>query len=180
MISLLAILTLVVQIALLVAFAAWVIERVSGRRSWSPIAGAIGADSLRLAALVAVTAVAGSLYFSEVKNFQPCNLCWYQRIALYPQALILTIAAVRRDCSIWIYSLPLALIGIAISIYHYQLERFPDQAHVACSATIPCTTIWFEQFGYITITMMALTASTAIAVLVRTGARHGQGVTNEG
>ena len=74
--------------------------------------------------------MAGSLYFSEVAHFVPCRLCWYQRIAMYPLVLLLGIATLRRDVGIRLYAIPLAAIGAAVSIYHVQLERFPDQAHV--------------------------------------------------
>ena len=79
----------------------------------------------------------GSLYFSEVAHFVPCRLCWYQRIAMYPLVLLLGIATLRRDRGIRLYAIPLAAIGAAVSIYHVQLERFPDQASF-CSLEAPC------------------------------------------
>lgn len=179
MIEFLALLTVVAQACVAIVVVSWVVERVSPRRPLDTIAGWISADWLKLAWLVAAIATFGSLYMSEVRHFQPCPLCWYQRIAMYPLIVILGIAVLRRDATIWRYVLPLSLIGAAIGAYHYQLERFPEQEAIACSSAVPCTTIWFEQLGYITIPMMAMSAFLLVAVIVTLGGRHGQGVTSE-
>jgi disulfide bond formation protein DsbB len=141
---------------------------------WSP--GARGAlDALRreldgaelaLAWLVATIATAGSLYYSEVADFVPCTLCWYQRIAMYPLVVLLGIAAVRRDRGIVRYALPLAAIGAAISVYHYQLEWFPHQEGAFCHAGVPCSVRWVFELGYISLPLLALTAFTLIGSLL--------------
>lgn len=118
-----------------------------------------------LAWLVATTSTAGSLYYSEIAHFVPCRLCWYQRIAMYPLALLLGIAAFRRDRGIRVYVLPLALLGAAVSIYHYQLQRFPAQS-TFCSVDAPCTAREVDQFGFVTIPFMALAGFLAITVLL--------------
>jgi len=82
----------------------------------------IGPYGLWLAWLVALTCTVGSLYFSEVANFTPCTYCWYQRIAMYPLAVILGIAALRRDWGIRRYAVPVAGIGAAIALYHFLLD----------------------------------------------------------
>jgi disulfide bond formation protein DsbB len=107
---------------------------------------------------VSFLATAGSLYFSEVANYLPCTLCWYQRIAMYPLVVIIGIAAVRRDTGVRIYAIPVALIGAAISSYHYLLEWFPDIDAGACSAVIPCTQVWFREFGFVSMPLLALIA----------------------
>jgi disulfide bond formation protein DsbB len=107
---------------------------------------------------VALLATAGSLYFSEVANYTPCTLCWYQRIAMYPLVLILGIAVLRRDPAVRIYAIPVALVGAAISTYHYVLEWFPQIDTGACSAVIPCTQVWFREFGFISLPLLALIA----------------------
>ncbi|MCX6540782.1 MAG: disulfide bond formation protein B, partial [Actinobacteria bacterium] len=83
----------------------------------------------------------------------------------YSLAIILTIAAVRRDTLIRRYSLPLAGIGIVISGYHYLLERFPQLDTGACNTTIPCEYVWFEKFGFVTLPFMALVGFIAIFAL---------------
>lgn len=184
MISFLAILTLVAQAC--VVF--WVLLRVvelgtrTRSRPLDAIAAMIANEALKLAWLVAVVAVAGSLYMSEKLHFIPCMWCWYQRIMMYPLVIVLGVAALRKDFKggYW-YAIPFTLIGSAFSVYHYQLERFPDQKTISCSTSVPCTTLWFEDyFGYISIPMMAMSAFALIAVILTTARRyHGQGITNE-
>ena len=126
-------------------------------------AGAPGATSLRrlllargqwMAFAVAAVATAGSLYYSEVADFVPCLFCWYQRIAMYPLAIILGIGAYTRDRGVAKYAIPLAVIGLALSTYHYQLEVFPEQA-TACSPDVPCNVRVMEEFGFVSIPLMA-------------------------
>jgi len=106
---------------------------------------------------VALVAMSGSLFFSEVAHFLPCKLCWYQRICMYPQVLILGIAAFKNDFSVKKYIIPLSVIGLCISIYHYLLQMSPFP--LPCSDEIvSCAQKPFAYFGYITIPLMALTA----------------------
>ena len=122
---------------------------------------------LWIAFLVAATSTAGSLYFSEVADFTPCNLCWYQRIAMYPLALILLIAAIRRDRGVRWYVGPLAGVGALISTYHYLVEWFPSlEGSSVCSVAVPCTTPWFRSLGFVTLSFMALCGFLFILVLV--------------
>ena len=166
MATLFALLT-VVAIA---AVAAVALLAVAGRDGFSSTRDTVwetlGPSALWLAFLVALTATLGSLYLSEVAHFVPCKLCWYQRIAMYPLVPILAIAAWKRDVSVVRYVVPLAVIGAAISIYHYQLERFPSQASVSCSADAPCTVVWIWKFHFVSIPLMALSGFALIVALV--------------
>ena len=126
-------------------------------------ASAPGATSLRalllgqgrwLAFAVAGTAMGASLYYSEGVGFIPCEFCWFQRIAMYPLAVILLVAAITRDDRVAKYVIPIAAIGLLLSIYHYQLQVFPEQGG-ACSSGVPCTTRYVEEFGFISIPFMA-------------------------
>lgn len=128
---------------------------------------AVMADSaLPLAWVVSAVAMAGSLYFSESANFTPCIFCWYQRIAMYPLVLILGIAAIRGDTAARIYAMPLAAIGLLLSIYHVQLQAFPDQSSISCQKEAPCTAQWVDAMGYLSIPGFAGTAFAAILVLL--------------
>ena len=130
---------------------------------------AVADAALPLAALVAVGAMLGSLWFSEVENFEPCMWCWYQRIAMYPLALLLTLAAIRRDDGIRPYALALAGIGALMSIYHVQLQWFPEQGS-ACSAGASCTFRWIKIFGFASIPTLALASFALIGLLLTTRA----------
>ena len=136
-------------------------------------AGAPAATSLRrlllrngrwLSFAVAGTAMAASLYYSEVADFVPCLYCWYQRIAMYPLAVILLVAAITRDDRVAKYVVPIATIGLALSIYHYQLQVFPEQGG-ACSSGVPCTARYVEEFGFISIPFMAGCAFLSVLAL---------------
>lgn len=134
-----------------------------------PIAAVARAVHSRRAELtLAVSAVAtlGSLYFSEVADYVPCRLCWYQRVAMYPIALIALVALIRRDRAARFYTVPLATIGAAISTYHYLIERGVLEDTDSCSLFGPaCADVWFEELGFITLAFMALCGFVAIIVL---------------
>lgn len=123
--------------------------------------------ALPLAAVVAATSMVGSLFFSEVLGYPPCTLCWYQRIAMYPLAPILGIAAVRRDLSIRPYVAVLAVSGAVISVYHYMIQWVPDLDATACAVDNPCTAVFVREFGIVSIPFMALSGFLAIIALVR-------------
>ena len=110
--------------------------------------------TLWLAGAVAIASTAGSLWFSEGAGFIPCTLCWYQRIAMYPLAVMLPLAAIRRDRAIFKYVVVQATIGIGISAYHVWVQLFPDESSF-CSLTDPCSAKWVEAFGWLTIPQMA-------------------------
>ncbi len=118
-----------------------------------------------LVSAIAIGATVGSLYFSEVADFVPCRYCWFQRIAMYPIAVILPMGLVFRDRSVFRYALALASIGLAISAYHVQLQWFPDQSSNSCDLVSPCTAKWVEAFGFVTIPQMAGLAFISIICL---------------
>jgi disulfide bond formation protein DsbB len=156
-IATLAVAGLVVAVTLL-----WVAAR------FSPAAGALqsrlvaylGGQSLWLAWLVALAATVGSLYYSEVANFEPCSLCWYQRIAMYPLLVILLVGALTRDRFVARYALPLTIGGSILAIYNYLVQLFPG-IEVACSR-VSCSTIDVEAFGWLTMPLMSLVSFAAI------------------
>jgi Disulfide bond formation protein DsbB len=131
-----------------------------------PLREGLGQVALPLAFCVALTCTLGSLYLSEVAKFPPCELCWFQRILMYPQVVILGIAMVRRDAAVKWYSLPLVLIGLGISTYHYLVERFPDTVSFSCNTEVPCSTVWVWKFHFLSIPAMAGIGFALIAVLL--------------
>lgn len=112
-------------------------------------------------------ATAGSLFFSEVMQLPPCVLCWYQRIAMYPLAAILTVGILSRDSHVRRYVLPLALIGLTIAVYHNLLYYgILPESITPCTAGVSCTSRQIEWLGFITIPLMSLTAFTIIILSV--------------
>ena len=134
---------------------------------WETVRDVLGDTGLPVAALVAATAMAGSLYLSEGAHLLPCKLCWYQRSAMYPLAVVLVVAAVRRDWGVRPYALTLALIGPVISTYHYLIERFPSlEVGTNCDPTNPCTITLIWKFHYISPPFMALSAFALVATVL--------------
>jgi disulfide bond formation protein DsbB len=137
----------------------------SGAALWEQVRDGLRSQGLALAALVAGVATAGSLYLSEGGHLVPCRLCWYQRTMMYPLAVILIVAAVRRDWSIRPYAITLAMIGAAISTWHVLIEWFPSlETGSSCDPTNPCSALPLNRYaGYLSIPTMAGTAFLLVA-----------------
>jgi disulfide bond formation protein DsbB len=134
---------------------------------------------LYLAWLLAIVATLGSLYYSEVRMFVPCSLCWWQRILMYPLVLVLGVATFRQDATVWRYALPLSGLGLATSSYHYLIQKVPSlAAPAACAVGVPCTVQYVNYFGFITIPFMAgvafLLVTIALTLLLRSTGRSGR------
>lgn len=116
--------------------------------------------------ILSLTAVLGSLYFSEILGYAPCKLCWIQRIFIYPLVFIFLIALIKKDHNIWHYVIPLNILGIIFAIYHYYTQVFSIETFCAINSIVDCSTKYFIDFGYINIPMMSLTVSSVILVLM--------------
>jgi disulfide bond formation protein DsbB len=174
-----ALLAVTAQLAVGLAVVLAVGERRSPAlaRARSALATEVGPQALGLAAAVAGVAAAGSLYLSEVAGYPPCRLCWYQRYAMYPLVPILAVAAVvgsRRTRWVrwarWVRrmrrgGIVLATAGAAISVWHIGVERNPDLEGGACDIANPCSIMWVERFGYLTVPTMALSGFALVITL---------------
>jgi disulfide bond formation protein DsbB len=165
-----ALLTVATDIATLGlwALAALSLTGDAARDRWQYVREVLGDIGLPIAAIVAAVAMAGSLYLSEGAHLVPCKMCWYQRIGMYSLAVVLVVAAVRRDWAVRPYGLALAGIGAVISTYHYLIERFPslEVGHGGCDPTNPCTITLIWKFHYISIPFMALSAFVFVATIL--------------
>jgi disulfide bond formation protein DsbB len=139
----------------------------SGNLGARRVGSAVGDASTWLAFLVAATSTLGSLYFSEIAEFTPCRLCWFQRIAMYPLSVVLLVGAIRKDAAVRWYAGPLAAIGAGVSAYHTLIEWRPALDTGACEATGPsCTYVWFREFGFLSLATMALVGFLTILILL--------------
>jgi hypothetical protein len=163
--AMLAVATNIFVVAVLLA---WLAARLSPAAATrvGELRGQLAGSALALAALIAWVATLGSLYYSEVVGFEPCRYCWFQRIAMYPLAPLLTVAAVVRDRHVWRYGAPLVVVGTGIAGWHYTVQRIPELLSTECSVTAPCTATLVWQFGFISIPYMALSGFLAIGVLL--------------
>ncbi|MCP3857669.1 MAG: disulfide bond formation protein B [Actinomycetia bacterium] len=119
-----------------------------------------------LASIVAIVASLGSLYLSEIANFVPCRLCWFQRIGMYPLAVILTLATLRGDRIIRIYAAPFAVVGLGISSWHWLIQKYPSLDSGSCELSAPCTQRWIWEWDFVSIPWMAGSSFLAILVLL--------------
>ena len=132
-----------------------------------PLRDDVGRVALPLAWLVALVTTLGSLYYSKVQSFVPCELCWYQRICAYPFAVILGIAAWRRDAGIRVYAIPVFAVGMAIAAYHTWIQAYPPSNGTSfCTIEAPCTTRYVWEFGFVSLPFMALSAFVVMTVLL--------------
>jgi disulfide bond formation protein DsbB len=136
---------------------------------WTParrLGTVLAPSATWLAWLVAALSTLGSLYFSEVAHFTPCKLCWYQRICMYPLSVILLVGARSRDRRVVWYALPFAVVGLAVSSYHYLIEWYPTLEATSCDLSAPCTQVWFRSFGFVSLAFMAGCGFIAIIALL--------------
>lgn len=108
---------------------------------------------------VSLIATLGSLYFSEVRGYEPCKLCWVQRIFMYPIAIMMTVAYIQKNPRIVITTLVFSIIGGVVSAYHYAIQKvsFLQDSAISCGP-VSCTGVYINWFGFITIPFLALTA----------------------
>lgn len=164
-------LTVVAQLALalMVIFALLAVVWPRARRWFGSFRAGLREGGLGywLAWIAAAVATGGSLYFSEVLGFVPCQLCWFQRICIYPLAVILLVAAIRRDRAGAWYALPFPIVGILVSLRHIYIEVNPEAESAGCKiGGGGCATRWVDALGYITIPVMALSAAAFILALL--------------
>jgi disulfide bond formation protein DsbB len=142
------------------------------RRLAGGVAAVVGPRAHALAFVVAAVTTAGSLFYSEVKGFLPCELCWFQRICMYPLVAILGVGLLRGDRAVRWYAAPFVVVGAPLALYHWLVERVPSLAESSsCSAFVPCSVPYFEELGYVTLAFMDMSAFLLIGALLVLGSR---------
>ncbi len=149
------------------------------RAGLDKIRDAFAGYGLWLAWMMAVVATLGSLYYSQVAHFIPCEYCWYQRIGMYPLAIILGIAAFRADSAIRRYAYPLAILGGTVSAYHYLIQNFPNLATGVCSTATPCTAALVWKYDFVSIPFMALVSFATIITVLLLDGEHAETVVDQ-
>ena len=116
---------------------------------------------------VAIVATIGSLYFSEVRKFAPCVLCWYQRICIYPLVLLIPIGIITKDKHLSHYVLSLSIFGAIISIFHNLLYYgvIPESS-APCISGVSCITKYVEYFGFISLPLLSFLSFATVIILM--------------
>jgi disulfide bond formation protein DsbB len=168
-----AVLSLVANAAVLVVASGFVATRFSptGRVAWGRLRDQITSAALAFAWIVAVFCTSASLFLQFGEYLEPCDLCWLQRIGMYPQALILGIAVLMGDrYMVKRYMIPLASVGSVVSVIHINLpnlmQLFNIQTFPGCSLSEPCSVQPITEFGFITIPYMALSGFLLIVTML--------------
>ncbi len=127
----------------------------------------IGKRAVLFGLLIAIASVFGSLFYSQIIGFDPCVLCWWQRVFLYPLVVIFGMALWKKSDSAFLYATPLAILGGLVAAYQtYALLGGPSL--LPCTALDgDCSKIYVMAFGYITIPTMSLTISLYVLLLAR-------------
>jgi len=122
--------------------------------------------------LVALGAVTLSLFYSEIVGFPPCELCWIQRIFLYPQLVLFGMELYKKERSIIDFSIVFAVLGSIVSIFHIYIEN-GGSSSLGCAALTPtnvnqvsCAIRYIYEFGYVTMPIMALSLSLFIITIL--------------
>lgn len=136
------------------------------KKSWGgDIIKFIGKYGIILSFITALSAVIGSMIYSNVVGYEPCELCWWQRIFIYPQAILFLIAWIKKDRKIFTYTIWLAILGALVGTYH-SFINLGGHSPLPCAAEgAACAKVFVFEYGYITIPMMSLTIS-AFLILI--------------
>lgn len=121
---------------------------------------------IEIAWMVATSATVISLVFSEWMKLPPCDLCWYQRMAMYPLVLILGIGIYRKNPYVSTYAFPFACIGLLVAVYQITIQAFPTSELKMCSVGVSCTEVYLNLFGFISIPMLSFVGFLAIIILL--------------
>ncbi|WP_188207846.1 disulfide oxidoreductase [Alkalibacillus aidingensis] len=123
--------------------------------------------------VIALVATLGSLYFSEIRLYEPCKLCWYQRIIMYPLVLIYLIGVIIKDKKVFIYGMVFSSIGLLVSWYHYAIQKLPFfQDSAPSCGQVSCIGAYINWGGFITIPFLAGIAFTLILITSIVGFKY--------
>lgn len=119
------------------------------------------------ALLMVLGALVMSLYYSDVLGFEPCPLCWWMRIFMYPQVILFALALWLKDRNVTVYSIALSVIGMGVGLYNHALQVLPGSA-LPCPATgtVSCSQRIIFEFGYITFPLVGVSLFAFLIVLM--------------
>lgn len=123
---------------------------------------------------IATMAIIASLVYSSIIGYQPCVLCWWQRVLIYPQVVLYAIALFTQDKKVFRYTLALSLIGLGFALYHNYID-FGGTELISCGTGVSCTMRYVYEFGFVTIPFMSLMSLIALTVIGWIGLERNQG-----
>ncbi len=115
--------------------------------------------------VVALGTIIGSLVYSDIIGFEPCLLCWWTRVLIYPQVIVYAVGLYTKDTHMWLYSLVLGIASTLVSLYQMLLQYGLVSEGVCVATSVSCSKIYFTLFGYVTIPSMALSAGVFFIII---------------
>jgi disulfide bond formation protein DsbB len=156
--------TFALQIVTLGLFAALIFRnRIS---TFDGVIRSVGRHAISVAFAVAFISAALTLYYSEVLGFEPCPLCWWQRIFLYPQVILFAIALWKRDKSVAAYSIVFSALGTMVALYQHALQMLPSGTLPCPAVGVSCAQRLVFELGYITFPLMSATVFAFLLVVM--------------
>ena len=159
-INLIAALALLGNIGLAASLLLFLAHKLFKNKLWNRLVAFLAPKSYYLVFFLSFIAMLASLFLSEVVKFPPCVLCWYQRVAMYPQPILLYIAILRNERVLAPYLIVMNVIGGLVSTYHYSLHLFPNALPAGCDPAVvgvSCIKGYSFYYGFMTFPYMALT-----------------------
>jgi disulfide bond formation protein DsbB len=156
-------LTVLAQVMVIVLLVVYIKNR---NNPSNPLFSFVAKNGLLLAFIASSSAMIGSLIYSDILGYEPCKFCWFQRIAIYPQVLLLGMALFKRDYAFSTYGIWLSFVGVLMSLNHYMLQ-ITGSSILPCSAvghSVSCSKVFVLRLGYITIPLMAFSAFALIII----------------
>ena len=161
-----------VLVAILIVIGLAALVGAHGPLSW--LRRAVWGYELWIAFFIAALATGGSLFLSEIAGFVPCELCWYQRICMYPLSILTLFAAYHADYRLARYLLPFPVVGAGVAVFHLLVENHVVATPAGCQIGAGCTVKWINEFGYMTIPTLALTAFLLLIAFLALAAAGGE------
>jgi disulfide bond formation protein DsbB len=151
--------TVLAQIATVVLLVLYIIKESRTQKF-------IGAFALPLALIATLASVVMTLVYSDYFGIIPCWLCWYQRVALYPQALLFSLALWKKDANVWLYSVALSIFGAAVALYQHYIQMGGEGVLPCPASGGDCAKRFLFEYGYITFPLAAFTLFAFLIVLM--------------
>ena len=165
--SLSSLATLIVHILFVIIIFAFIFRKQEWAKSIIEI---LSEKSLLIVFVISLSGMIGSLIYSEIIGYDPCLLCWIQRIFNYPVAIISFIALWKKEHlssqdEAFDYIMPLTYIGTIFAVYQNYLQYGGKSLGTCGATTVSCAKVYFIEYGYITLPTMALTAFVAVIMV---------------
>ncbi|MGL4522673.1 MAG: disulfide oxidoreductase [Bacilli bacterium] len=123
--------------------------------------------ALLIAWIICLLGMSGALYFSEIVKAEPCVLCWYERIALFPLVFLLGMALIRDEFTVIPYAIGLSLFGLAVTTYHVLLQKLPWlQENAGTCGRVSCIEDPLNLWGWVTLALLGWVAFAIVTVIL--------------